>query len=277
MTITRRLILAVAVATVGSLASMGSAHAQDQAVAASSVIEAIKQRGTLQVGLSTFVPWSMHSKDGELIGFEIDVAKQLAEDMGVEVEFVPTAWDGIIPALLAGKFDLIISGMTITPERNLTVNFTDAYAHSGMRLIANKKHEGKLATPADFNSPDVTFSLRRGSTPVAYAKEVFPEANLLLFDDDGASIQEVVNDNSDATLGYEPNPSSWLLDYPDKIYLPFDDLLNAGSEGFALRKGDPDALNFFNNWIALRWQDGFLQARNDYWFRTRDWAGQMPN
>jgi polar amino acid transport system substrate-binding protein len=77
-------------------------------------------------------------------------------------------------------------------------------------------------------------------------------------------------------LGYEPNPSSWLLDYPDQIYLPFDDLLNAGSEAFALRKGDPDALNFFNNWIALRWQDGFLQERNDYWFRTRDWADQMP-
>ena len=275
MTIRRRSILAMAaLAAVAGLA--GPVRAQDQAVASASVIEAIKQRGTLQVGLSTFVPWSMHSKDGELIGFEIDVAKKLALDMGVEAEFVPTAWDGIIPALIAGKFDVIISGMTVTPERNLTVNFTDAYAHSGMRLIANKKHEGKLSTMADFDSPDVTFSLRRGSTPVAYAKEVFPNANLLLFDDDGASIQEVVNDNSDATLGYEPNPSSWLLDYPEQIYLPFDDLLNAGSEAFALRKGDPDALNFFNNWIALRWQDGFLQERNDYWFRTRDWAGQMP-
>jgi polar amino acid transport system substrate-binding protein len=274
MTIKRRSLLAMA--ALAALTASGPAPAQDQAVAASSVIEAIKQRGTLQVGLSTFVPWSMNSKDGELIGFEIDVAKKLAEDMGVEVEFVPTAWDGIIPALIAGKFDVIISGMTVTPERNLTINFTDAYAHSGMRLIANKKHQGKLSTMADFDSPDVTFSLRRGSTPVAYAKEVFPNAKLLLFDDDGASIQEVVNDNADATLGYEPNPSTWLLDYPDQIYLPFDDLLNAGSEAFALRKGDPDALNFFNNWIALRWQDGFLQERNDYWFRTRDWADQMP-
>ena len=277
MTMTRRstffgLAAAAAVAT-----AMGPALAQDQEVAASSVIEAIKQRGTLQVGLSTFVPWSMHSKDGELIGFEIDVAKRLAEDMGVEVEFVPTAWDGIIPALIAGKFDVIISGMTITPERNLTVNFSIPYAHSGMRLIASKKHEGKLSQPADFNSPDVTFSLRRGSTPVAYAKQAFPEANLLLFDDDGASIQEVLNDNSDATLGYEPNPSTWLRDYPDKIYLPFDDLLNPGSEGFAMRKGDPDAMNFFNNWIALRWQDGFLQERNDYWFRGEEWADQMAN
>jgi polar amino acid transport system substrate-binding protein len=272
----RRLLM---IGLVAGLAMAGgpAGHAQDQEVAASSVIETIKQNGAMKVGLSTFVPWSMHAKDGELIGFEIDVAKKLAEDMGVEVEFVPTAWDGIIPALIAGKFDVIISGMTITPERNLTINFSIPYAHSGMRLVANKKHEGKLSTLADFNSPDISFSLRRGSTPVAYAKEVFPEARLLLFDDDGASIQEVVNDRADATLGYEPNPSTWLLDYPDQIYQPFDDLLNPGSEGFALRKGDPDALNFFNNWIALRWQDGFLQDRNDYWFRTQDWADQMAN
>ena len=66
--------------------------------------------------------------------------------MGVEAEFVPTAWDGIIPALIAGKFDVIISGITVTPERNLTVNFTDPYAHSGMRMIAHKKHEDRKST-----------------------------------------------------------------------------------------------------------------------------------
>jgi polar amino acid transport system substrate-binding protein len=257
-------------------ATGASAQEARQQLAADSVIEEIKQRGVLRVGLSTFVPWAMHSKDGDLIGFEIDVATQLAGDMDVEVEFVPTAWDGIIPALIAGKFDVIISGMTITAQRNLTVNFTDPYAHSGMRLVAHVKHEGKLATPEDFNSPDVTFSLRRGSTPVAFAKKVFPEAQLLLFDDDGASIQEVLNGNSDATLGYEPNPSMWLLDYPETVFMPFDALLNPGSEGIALRKGDPDALNFLNNWIASRWQDGFLQERSDHWFRTRDWAHLMP-
>ena len=79
----------------------------------------------------------MRDKNGELIGFEIDVAKQLAEDMGVGVDFVPTAWDGIIPALLAGKFDAIISGMSITSNRNLTVNFTHPYASTGYILMAS--------------------------------------------------------------------------------------------------------------------------------------------
>ena len=81
-----------------------------QQLAADSVLETIKKRGSIKIGLSTFVPWAMRNKSGELIGYEIDVAKQLAEDMKVKAEFVPTAWDGIIPALLAGKFDVIIGG-----------------------------------------------------------------------------------------------------------------------------------------------------------------------
>lgn len=79
-------------------------------------VDQIKERGTLRVGMSTFVPWAMRNKQGELIGFEIDVAKRLAQDSGLKVEFVPTAWDGIIPALLAKKFDVIIGGMSVTPS-----------------------------------------------------------------------------------------------------------------------------------------------------------------
>jgi len=87
--------------------------------ASAGAIEDIQQRGKMIVGLSTFVPWAMRAKNGDLIGFEIDVAKKLAEDIGVEVEFQPTAFDGIIPALQAKKFDLIITGMALKPKRNL--------------------------------------------------------------------------------------------------------------------------------------------------------------
>ena len=92
-----------------------------------SAIEAAMKRGKLRVGMSTFVPWAMRNKKGELIGFEIDVATKVAKDLGIEVEFVPTAWSGIIPALIAGKFDVIIGGMSVTTKRNLTVNFTAPY------------------------------------------------------------------------------------------------------------------------------------------------------
>lgn len=87
-----------------------------QAEEPSSTQAQIEQSGTLRVGMSTFAPWAMRDKQGALIGFEIDVARRLATDNGWQVEFVPTAWDGIIPSLLAKKYDVIIGGLTITPE-----------------------------------------------------------------------------------------------------------------------------------------------------------------
>ena len=246
-----------------------------QGVAADSVIEEIKRRGTINVGLSMFVPWSMRNKEGELIGYEIDVAKQLAADMDVGVEFFPTAWDGIIPALIAGKFDAIISGMSITPKRNLTVNFTMPYANSGLAIVANKQLTEGFSTMEDFNKPSVKFALRRGATPVAFVQRTFPKAELLQFDEDGASQQEVVNGNAHATVSSEPTPTLWIEKYPETLYRPFDQLFDKRSEAFAIRKGDPDALNFFNNWIQIHWDNGWLKERHDYWFKTRDWADQV--
>lgn len=246
-----------------------------QGIAADSVIEEIKKRGSIKVGLSMFVPWSMRNKEGELIGYEIDVAKKLAADMEVEIEFFPTAWDGIIPALISGKFDVIISGMSITPKRNLTVNFTAPYANSGLAIVANKQLTEGFTTLEDFNSPEVKFSLRRGATPVAFVQSTFPKAELLQFDEDGASLQEVVNGNSHATVASEPTPTLWIENYPDTMHRPFDQLFDKRSEAFAIRKGDPDALNFFNNWIQIHWDNGWLKERHDYWFKTRDWKDQV--
>ena len=102
---------------------------------------------------------------GIFIGFEVDVSQAVADDMGVELEIVPVAWDGIIPALLAKKFDVIIGGMSITPERNLKVNFTHAYDESGLDMVANRKLAAKMKTLEDFNDDDVVFALRRGTSP----------------------------------------------------------------------------------------------------------------
>ena len=77
----------------------------------------LRKRGALKVGFSTFPPWAMQSADGEWIGFEIDVARELAKYLNLKLELVPTAWAGIIPALLTGKFDVIIARTSVTPER----------------------------------------------------------------------------------------------------------------------------------------------------------------
>ncbi|MGB7262774.1 MAG: transporter substrate-binding domain-containing protein [Albidovulum sp.] len=275
MKLTRRILgIAMAAAAATSLAWPAAAQDTTQSLSSESVIEAIKERGTIRIGLSLFTPWSMRDLNGELVGFELDVGRKLAEDMGVEVEFVPTAWDGIIPALVSGNFDVIISGMSITPQRNLTVNFSDPYAYSGMTILANKAMTDGFSLE-DYNSPDVTFSARRGATPAQVIAGMFPEATLLLFDEDGAATQEVLNGNAHATMASEPSPSTEARRYAETLYIPFDQTFQANGEAFALRKGDPDALNFFNNWIQQNWSKGFLKERNDYWFKGDDWADQV--
>ncbi len=267
-----RLTLMIGALFALAMTMTGIARAQEvqQQLSAQSVVEEIKQRGTLMVGMSTFVPWAMRDKQGNLIGFEIDVATQVAKDMGVKVQFVPTAWSGIIPALLAKKFDVIIGGMSITPSRNLTVNFTIPYAHSGQQMAANKQLAGNFKTLEDFNKPGVTIACRRGATPCTAAQKMLPLAQLRQFDDDAQAFQEVVNGNAYAMISSAPKPRFWADAYPDKVFLPFGgENLTTGDEGFAVRKGDPDALNFFSNWILYNTSNGWLKERHDYWFKNQ--------
>ncbi|RPJ70748.1 MAG: amino acid ABC transporter substrate-binding protein, partial [Desulfobacteraceae bacterium] len=114
----------IALAVAFGLPGIGASGEIQRKLTEESTIEQVIRRGVLRVGMSTFVPWAMTDKTGKLIGFEIDVATRLAKDLGVRIEFVPTKWAGIIPALLTGKFDVIIGGMGILPQRNLKVNFS---------------------------------------------------------------------------------------------------------------------------------------------------------
>lgn len=136
-------------------------------------LDKINERGSLRVGMSTFVPWAMRNKQGDLVGFEIDVAKRLAEDSGWKVEFVPTAWDGIIPSLLSNKFDVIIGGMSITEARAKSVLFTEPYSHSGVQLAANKELAEGFTQISDFDSRRVKIAARRGAFTVQVARETF--------------------------------------------------------------------------------------------------------
>ncbi len=240
-----------------------------------SVIETIKRRGALKVGMSTFVPWAMRDTNGELVGFEVDVAKKLASDMGVAVEFVPTSWDGIIPALLAGKFDVIIGGLSITAQRNLTVNFTVPYAHSGLGVAANRDLAAGMMWPDDYNDSGVTFACRRGATSCSAVEELFPKATVRRFDDDSQAAQEVLNGNAHAFVSSYPNPTLLVHRSGDKLFLPTTDNLTQGNEAFGLRKGDPDALNFFSNWILVNTSNGWLADRHSYWFKSTSWARQV--
>ena len=240
-----------------------------------SVIETIQRRGALKVGISTFEPWAMRDRSGDLVGFEVDVATKVAADMGVAVEFVPTSWDGIVPALIAGKFDVIIGGLSIRPQRNLTINFTIPYAHSGMGIAANRELARDLAWPDGYDSEEVTLTCRRGATACNDVTRLFPQATVRPFDDDIQALQEVLNGNAHAILSSYPKPVEWADRHPELLVLPTTDNLSQGDEAFGLRKGDPDALNFFSNWIRVNTTNGWLPERFDYWFKTTNWIDDV--
>ncbi len=239
-------------------------------------LEQVISRNKLRVGFSTFVPWAMKDKKGGYTGYEIEVARQLAADMGVEAVFVPTKWSGIIPALLTGKFDIIIGGMGITPARNLKVNFSDPYEFSGMSIVANSKIAAGKVSLEDFNFADVTIVARIGTTAAAAAKKYFPEAKLRLFDDEGQALQEVLNQRAAAMVSSQPFPEFQTLKYADKLFLPLaGKTFTKEPIGFAIRKGDVDFLNFLNNWIRVKQSSGWLQERYSYWFTTQNWKSQV--
>ena len=240
-----------------------------------SVIEEVQSRGTLRVGLGLFEPWSACNADGDLIGFEIDVAAKLAEDIGVEVEFVRTDWNYIIPSLIAEEFDAIVSGMTILPERNLRVNFTSSYNSAGVYLVANTAQTSGLETLEDFNSPSVTIATRRAASSIPAIQNVFPDALILLFDNDNSVLQAVVDGEVHAAAAFATTRTTWVEANPVTLHLPFEEPFASDVAGIAVRKGDLDTLNFFNGWIAVRHADGWLEQHRQYWFETREWADQV--
>lgn len=258
-------VLAACVVALTSLSILApSADAQG------ALIDGIKKRGRMQVAFGTFVPWAVRDKQGNWMGFEIDVATKLAKDMGVELELLPTQWDAIIPGLIASKYDFIIGGLSITPPRQEQIDFTAPYSTSGQGVAANKALAEKLKWPDDYNSDKVTFVCRRGVAACKTIAERWPKATLRQFDDDSIAYQEVINGNAHIIMASEPRPRFAVIQNPDKLFQPTTDYVTTGVEGMGVRKGNPEAIAFLDDWIGKN--KAWLETRHTYWFKTRDWA-----
>ena len=268
-------ILATVLVILAGLAGAAAAGKIQQELTEESMIENALKRGVLRVGMSTFVPWAMKDKTGKLIGFEIDVANRLAQDTGVEIKFVPTKWAGIIPALLTGKFDVIIGGMGILPQRNLKVNFTIPYDYSGMSIVAHKQLAAGFKRLEEFNHPEVKIAARLGSTAEMAVRKYMPQAKLQLFDDESQVIQELRSGRVHAMVASAPLPTFLALENPEVLFLPLQETFTREPIGFAVRKGDVDTLNYFNNWIRVVEAEGWLKERKQYWFNTKEWEKQL--
>lgn len=266
-------LLAAALVLFGTLPAPAG-ELQQKLIDESTIEQAVK-RGVLRVGMSTFVPWAMTDKTGNLVGFEIDVARRLAQDLGLKAEFVPTKWAGIIPSLLTGKFDVIIGGMGIQPQRNLKVNFSIPYDFSGVAIVAHRQLAAGFGRLEEFNRAEVVVTARLGSTAAAAANKLLPKAQKRFFDDESQVIQELLNGKAHALLGGTPLPAYQALKYPDKLFLPLKGTITREPIGFAVRKGDFDTLNVLDSWIRVVEAEGWLAERKAYWFETQEWESLL--
>ena len=142
--------------------------------------------------------------------------------------------------------------------------------------MANAKLTAGFKTLEDFNKPNVTLAARRGSTGALAIQTLFPKATLRLFDDEQLANQEVINGNAHGASAQPPRPFLLKAKYPDVVSIPFEQMLNRNSDAFAIRPGDVDTLSFLNSWIEFNTNNGWLEQRQKYWFRTSEWSNLVP-
>jgi polar amino acid transport system substrate-binding protein len=248
----------------------------DIELAKKSHIEQILARGELRVGFeSGYVPFEMTDKKGNFIGFDMDYGRRMAKDMGVKFVPINTAWDGIIPALMTNKFDIIMGGMTITQERNLKVSFADPYIVVGQTILLNKKHEGKVKSYKDLNNPTYILTSRMGTTGEQAIKRLIPKATYKGFESEAEAGLEVINGKADALVydlpfcgflyGSQGQGKTIFLNEP----FTFEPL------AWAINKGDPDFLNFLNNFLRQTKGDGFYDQLYGKWIIGTEWKKEL--
>ena len=253
-----------------------SAFGGDIELAKKSTLEQIMKRGELRVGFeSGYVPFEMTNKKGEFIGFDMDFGRRLAKSMGVKFVPINAAWDGIIPALMTGKFDIIMGGMTITQERNLKVNFAEPYIVVGQTILLNKKLKDRVISYKDLNNPKYIVTSRMGTTGEQAIKNYIPKATYKGFESEAEAGLEVINGKADA-LVYDLPFCGFLYGSQGKDKTIFlSDPFTYEPLAWAINKGDPDFLNYLNNFLRQTKGDGFYDRMYKKWITGTKWKAEL--
>ncbi|RPJ82645.1 MAG: amino acid ABC transporter substrate-binding protein [Deltaproteobacteria bacterium] len=246
--------------------------AADIELAKKSTLEKILQRGELRVGFEAgYMPFEMTDKNGRFVGFDIDMAMEMAKAMGVKFVPVNTAWDGIIPSLITDKFDIIMSGMTVTQSRNLKVNFADPYIIVGQTILLNKKHEGKIKSYKDLNDPKFIVTSKLGTTGEEAVKKHIPKCTYKSFETETEAALEVVAGKADAYVYDKPNCVVFMAEQGAGKLIFLDEPFTYEPLAWAIQKGDPDFLNWLNNFLQQYKNDGRYENTYNKWILSTDW------
>ncbi|HEY2019668.1 cystine ABC transporter substrate-binding protein [Paraburkholderia sp.] len=246
----------LAVALIGASFTAVAAHAQD-------LLDQVKQRGTLRIGLEgTFPPFNSKAPSGELVGYDVDIAKAVAAKLGVKPEFVTTEWSGIIAGLQAGKFDVIVNQVGITDARKQTLDFSPPYTYSAAQLIQRKDDSRQFNSLEDLKGKKLGVGL--GTNYMDMAKSV-PGIDVKTYPGAPEYLRDLAAGRLDAAL----NDRLMLAYLLKNSQLPLRTGANVGSappSGIPFKKGNPKFAKAIDDAMTQLEADGTFTKISEKWF-----------
>jgi polar amino acid transport system substrate-binding protein len=243
----------------------------------SPVTDRIVGRGELVVGTAgNMPPMNMTTKDGDLIGFEIDLVKSIASAMNVKYRFETMPFSELLSALQKGKVDMVLSQMTITPNRNLKVAFVGPYFISGKAFLTKIKTIADAKEASQLNSPDTKLVAIKGSTSQAFAEDLISKATLWTAKDYDEAVKMVIDGEVHAMIADYPICVISVFRYPEAGLLSVVTPLTYEPIGIAVPAGDPLLVNWLENFMAGLENIGMLDELKKKWFARGSWLKKLP-
>lgn len=244
---------------------------------ASPVLDRILLKGELRVATAgSMPPLNMTTKTGEIIGLEVDLAKAMADAMGVKIRLEAMPFHELLPALEARKVDMVISGLTITPKRNLKVAFAGPYFISGKALLTKIETLAAIADPAEIDRGGITLAALNGSTSQVFIEKTVPKAKLVTTENYDEAAAMVIQGKVDALVADYPICVISALRYPDHGLFSLVSPFTYEPLGIAVPAGDALFINWVENYLNSLEGSGVLEELTARWFKDGSWLIELP-
>ena len=241
------------------------------------VIDRIQERGYIIIGTSADQPpLTMRKKNGELFGLDVDLSNFVAAAMGVKLGIEVMPFAQLLPALESGKIDMIISGMTMRPERNLRVAFVGPYFVTGKGILTKNENIEKTKSIARLNNPEITIAALKSSTSQQFVELRIPEATLSTYESLDSAVKALIGDEADAVIADFHSCAMYAMKYRDEGLVAGASQLSFEALGFALPPNDPLFINWAHNLLVNLQGSGDLQTLTELWFRDPTWLELLP-
>ncbi|MEM6773295.1 MAG: transporter substrate-binding domain-containing protein [Pseudomonadota bacterium] len=234
------------------------------------VLDRIVDAGVLKVAMSgNQQPFNfVYGKRERLVGYDVDLARELARVINVELELVPVRFDDLMDALNDGRADMVISGMTITATRTQEVSFVGPYVLSGKSLLARGESAANRSSPNDFNDSSIKLAALKGSTSESLVQQQLPESELVPVADYDEGLKLLMGDEIDGMVADMPILAYTKNRYRDVNLQLIAPPLSLEPMGIVIDAGDPQLENFLRNYLTVFEKTGFLMRLYERWFEV---------